>query len=186
MYNVYKIKDQYDCIDFSDNEIKKLGNFSVLQRLKSLILNNNRIQKIQNLAYSLPNLENISLIGNKITELEELDNLKDLSSLKRLILTGNTVTQLPNYRLYTIARIPSLKMLDFQKVTKTERDEANKKFQFNQDSKETDAQRKEKIRVLIENAKTIEELNRMEVLLKSKELGNDKLFDQLISKIKKN
>lgn len=26
----------------------------------------------------------------------------------------------------------------------------------------------------------------MEVLLKSKELGNDKLFDQLISKIKKN
>jgi len=35
--------DQFDCIDLSDNDIKKLENFPLLRRLRMLILNNNRI-----------------------------------------------------------------------------------------------------------------------------------------------
>ena len=35
--------DQFDTVDFSDNEIRKVDNFPLLPRLKNLLLNNNRI-----------------------------------------------------------------------------------------------------------------------------------------------
>lgn len=43
---VYKLQDQFDCIDLSDNEIVKLENFPYLSRLGILLLNNNRITRI--------------------------------------------------------------------------------------------------------------------------------------------
>ena len=45
---------------------------------------------------------------------------------------GNLVTQLPNYRLYVIHLIPSLRVLDFQKVTSKERQEATRRFDSTQ------------------------------------------------------
>lgn len=39
-------QDQFDCIDLSDNEIVKLENFPYLNRLGTLLLNNNRITRI--------------------------------------------------------------------------------------------------------------------------------------------
>ena len=38
--------DQFDTIDFSDNEIRKLDGFPYLTRGKSLLLNNNRIVRL--------------------------------------------------------------------------------------------------------------------------------------------
>ena len=35
--------DQFDTIDFSENDIRKLDGFPLLRRLKCLLLNNNRI-----------------------------------------------------------------------------------------------------------------------------------------------
>lgn len=35
--------DQFDTIDFSDNDVRKLDGFPYLKRLKCLLLNNNRI-----------------------------------------------------------------------------------------------------------------------------------------------
>lgn len=35
--------DFFNCIDLSDNEISKLSNFSLLKKLKSLLICNNRI-----------------------------------------------------------------------------------------------------------------------------------------------
>lgn len=52
MYTGYKIPeienlgatgDQFDTIDFSDNDIRRLDGFPYLKRLKCLLLNNNRI-----------------------------------------------------------------------------------------------------------------------------------------------
>lgn len=36
--------DQFDAIDFSDNEIRKLDGFPLLKRLKTLLMNNNRLR----------------------------------------------------------------------------------------------------------------------------------------------
>lgn len=35
--------DQFDTVDFSDNEVRKLDGFPLLKRLKTLLMNNNRI-----------------------------------------------------------------------------------------------------------------------------------------------
>lgn len=58
-------------MDFSDNEIRRLGNFTNLDRLTSIVATNNRIKTISSdLAESLPNLENIFLMNNKVADLQ--------------------------------------------------------------------------------------------------------------------
>ena len=44
-------------------------------------------------------------------------------------MVGNLVTQLPNYRSYVIYMMPTLRVLDYQKVTGKERLEAKKRFE---------------------------------------------------------
>jgi len=39
----FVVQDQFDTIDMSDNEIRKVDGFPLLKRLKTLFLNNNRI-----------------------------------------------------------------------------------------------------------------------------------------------
>lgn len=112
----------FECVDFSDNEIRRLGNFTNLDRLTSIVATNNRIRTIStDLAESLPNLENIFLMNNKIADLQEVVKLSACRKLQRLTLTNNLVTELPNYRLFVIAKIPSLRILDLQKVSASER-----------------------------------------------------------------
>ena len=52
--------DQYDTIDFSDNEVRKLDGFPYMTRVKSLMLNNNRIVR------SVTKLEILSEIEMKM------------------------------------------------------------------------------------------------------------------------
>jgi U2 small nuclear ribonucleoprotein A' len=42
--NLGVTKDQFDVIDFTDNNIRKIDNFPFMKRLESLLLHNNRIQ----------------------------------------------------------------------------------------------------------------------------------------------
>ena len=64
--------------------------FKSLQELKILILNNNKIQKIENLDF-LSKLEKLELRGNKITKIENLNNLK---CLKKLTLSCNLISNI--------------------------------------------------------------------------------------------
>uniref|UniRef100_A0A8B9LUP5 U2A'/phosphoprotein 32 family A C-terminal domain-containing protein n=1 Tax=Astyanax mexicanus TaxID=7994 RepID=A0A8B9LUP5_ASTMX len=99
--------DQFDTIDFSDNEIRKLDGFPLLKRLKTVLMNNNRICRVgENLEQSLPNLKELVLTSNNIQELVIL-----FFSLLR-----NPVTNKKHYRLYVINKLPQIRVLDFQKV----------------------------------------------------------------------
>jgi U2 small nuclear ribonucleoprotein A' len=61
--------------------------------LTSIVATNNRIKTISSdLAESLPNLENIFLMNNKIGDLEQVAKLSTCKRLQRLILTNNLVT----------------------------------------------------------------------------------------------
>ena len=65
--NLGSTLDQFDCIDFSDNEVRKLDGFPYLNRLKTLIFNNNRIVRVgEGLDLSLPNLQTLILTNNSI------------------------------------------------------------------------------------------------------------------------
>lgn len=110
-------QDGFDCIDLSDNEIKKLENFPRLRRLRMLLLHNNHIAKFQdNLAESIANLEYLILTGNRIAQLSELDRLACFAKLDTLALGGNPVTKRKYYREYVIHKLPQLKVLDFKKI----------------------------------------------------------------------
>lgn len=76
----------------------------------------------------MPNIESLTLINNNIEELTEIDNLSSLKSLKFLTLLRNPVAALKHYRLYTIYRIPSLRVLDFKRIRDKEREEAQKLY----------------------------------------------------------
>ncbi|EDL07231.1 small nuclear ribonucleoprotein polypeptide A', isoform CRA_b, partial [Mus musculus] len=97
--------DQFDAIDFSDNEIRKLDGFPLLRRLKTLLVNN-----------------------NSLVELGDLDPLASLKSLTYLSILRNPVTNKKHYRLYVIYKVPQVRVLDFQKVKLKERQEAEKMF----------------------------------------------------------
>jgi U2 small nuclear ribonucleoprotein A' len=60
-------------------------------------------------------------MNNKIGDLEQVAKLSTCKRLQRLTLTNNIVTELPNYRLFAISKIPSLRILDFLKVSAKER-----------------------------------------------------------------
>lgn len=110
-------QDGFDCIDLSDNEIKKLENFPRLHRLRMLLLHNNHITKVQdNLAEAVANLEYLILTGNRIAQLSELDRLACFTKLDTLALGGNPVTKRKYYREYVIHKLPQLKVLDFKKI----------------------------------------------------------------------
>ena len=96
------------------------------------MLANNRITKVDPMfAEMCPKLEVLILTNNKISSFQEIDNIARAcaASLIRLSLLGNLVTNLPHYRAFTIYRLPKLRVLDFQKVTKKERLEAKKLFE---------------------------------------------------------
>jgi len=127
--NLGATENQFDCIDLSDNEVVKLEGFPRLPRVKTLLLNNNRIARIgEDLGDALPNLETLVLTGNRLTNLADLDNLSSFANLTRLSLLDNTVCKKGNYRLYVIHRLPKLKLLDFSKVKQKEREAAIRQF----------------------------------------------------------
>ncbi|ESO03272.1 hypothetical protein HELRODRAFT_157108 [Helobdella robusta] len=121
--------DQFDVIDFTDNEIRKVDNFPLLKRIKCLLLSNNHINRIEeNLEINLPNLQSLVLMNNRMTELGDLDVLSSIKSLQSLSLLYNPVAKKKYYRLYLIHKIPQLKRIDFQKVKLKEKEAASELF----------------------------------------------------------
>ncbi|KAL9349674.1 hypothetical protein Peur_056929 [Populus x canadensis] len=127
--NLGATEDQFDTIDLSDNEIVKLENMPYLNRLGTLIINNNRITRINpNIGEYLTKLHTLVLTNNRLVNLAEIDPLSSLPKLQFLSLLDNTITKKPNYRLYVIHKLKSLRVLDFKKVKAKERAEAEHLF----------------------------------------------------------
>lgn len=190
--------DQFDCIDFTDNDLRKLDNFPLLVRLKKLLLSNNRIQKIaDNLGEQLPNLEWLILTNNLVEELGDIDALASVPKLESLCLLNNPVTTKQHYRLYVIHKLPKLRLLDFRKVKLREREAARDLFkgkkgrqlekeigikstfasakdnQPKPTSKQLTTQEIEAIKSAIAKAQTLDEIERLNQILKSGQIpGN--------------
>lgn len=127
--NLGATEDQFDTIDLSDNEIVKLENLPYLNRLGTLLINNNRITRINpNIGEYLPKLHTLVLTNNRLVNLAEIDPLASFPKLQFLSLLDNNITKKPNYRLYVIHRLKSLRLLDFKKVKNKERLEAENLF----------------------------------------------------------
>mmetsp|Transcript_15880 Transcript_15880/g.23881 ORF Transcript_15880/g.23881 Transcript_15880/m.23881 type:complete len:251 (-) Transcript_15880:202-954(-) len=122
-------RDLFDAIDLTDNLITKITNFPKLNRLSSLSFAGNVVDSVDgmNLKKNVPNLKNLNLVGNKIQGLHVISSIGGgCPNLETLALVGNPVTKRQHYRLYTINKIPSLKVLDFMKIKDAERAKAQR------------------------------------------------------------
>ncbi|CAN6877898.1 unnamed protein product [Brassica oleracea] len=191
--NLGATEDQFDTIDLSDNEIVKLENFPLLNRLGTLIINNNRITRINpNIGEFLPKLHTLVLTNNRLVNLVEIDPLASIPKLQYLSLLDNNITKKPNYRLYVIHKLKSLRVLDFIKVKAKERAEAAALFsskEVEEEAKKVSREEVQKvsdsteepdtpkvvaptqeqilaIKAAIINSQTIEEIARLEQALK--------------------
>jgi U2 small nuclear ribonucleoprotein A' len=123
-------QDQFDTIDLSDNEIKRVDNFPRLKRLRTLLLSNNFVERLgTQLGEQVAELEALVLSNNKVKALSEVDRLAALPKLATLSLVDNPVCKQPHYRAYVLHKLPALKVLDFRKVKAEERKQAAKLFQ---------------------------------------------------------
>nr|XP_006817741.1 PREDICTED: U2 small nuclear ribonucleoprotein A'-like [Saccoglossus kowalevskii] len=191
--------DQFDCIDLSDNDIRKIDGFPLLKRLRCLLLNNNRVCRFaENLQENLPQIEELILTNNSVQELGDLDPLASVKTLRVLSLLNNPVISKKHYRLYVISKLPQLKLLDFQKIRMKEREQARKVFKGQKGHQlAKDIGKKSQtfipgaglvekktgpsvddvaaIREAIANAKTLEEVERLNQMLRTGHIpGKDK------------
>ncbi|XP_063931505.1 U2 small nuclear ribonucleoprotein A'-like [Zophobas morio] len=190
--------DQFDTIDLSDNEITRLEGFPQLKKLKTLFLNNNKIQKVDaSLHERLPGLAELILTNNNLQTFTDIEDISKISSLRRLSLLKNPVAYKPNYRAYVIYKIPHVTVLDFRKVRHQERLDAKKLFggeagekrKKEMPNQSSTAQRSvkkptherpfaeqiSKIKAAILKAKTLNEVRHLEALLQAGKLPEDVL-----------
>jgi U2 small nuclear ribonucleoprotein A' len=198
--NLGGTNDAYECIDLSDNDLIKLGNFPPLKRLKTLMLMNNRISRLaEDVFHPLPNLISVTLTGNKLEKLVDLEPLTKLKTLERLSLLENPVAKVKHYRPYMIHKCSkSLRVLDFNRIKDKERKAAGLLFAHERGKKlleeiapprvVKEAEKAadggatklgpspeviERIKQAIAEAETIEEVTRLEKALKSGVLPDD-------------
>ncbi|ODV88352.1 hypothetical protein CANCADRAFT_4485 [Tortispora caseinolytica NRRL Y-17796] len=115
-------RDLNDSIDATDNDLRVLSGFGCLKRLKTLLVAKNRIKRINSsFGESAPNLTTLVLAQNEIDSFEALAALSQCSKLTYISLLDNPVTNRPNYRLWLIHRVPTLRVIDFRKVKDAER-----------------------------------------------------------------
>jgi U2 small nuclear ribonucleoprotein A' len=116
-----------------------------MRRLTTLFLSNNYIFRIGTIGGNLSSLSTLVLTNNRIASLTEIDNLASLTQLELLSLMDNPLTSHVHYRLYVIHKIPSLKCLDYQKVTREERDQSRQLFASQEGVEVLSAMEREKL-----------------------------------------
>ncbi|KAI4462096.1 u2 small nuclear ribonucleoprotein a [Holotrichia oblita] len=106
--------DQFDTIDFSENDIRKLDGFPYLKRLKCLLMNNNRIIRIgENLEDHIPNLETLILTGNHLEELRLSE--QEIRKIREAISKASSLEEVERLqKLLQAGHIPGQDMLNGQ------------------------------------------------------------------------
>ncbi|KAL0478698.1 hypothetical protein AKO1_008275 [Acrasis kona] len=103
-----------------NNLIEKIENLYHLKDLRYLNLAINSITKIENLE-SNEVLTKLDLTINYITDIFSVENLSCNHHLRELTLTGNPICNIKAYRLFVISVLPQLKILDGEEIKLQER-----------------------------------------------------------------
>ena len=105
-----------------------LDDVSLIQEMPSLEIISLSVNKIRSLKpfSGLPNLRELYLRNNMISDLNEIKNLMDCENLQILWLKENPIADNPNYRNIIISALPQLVKLDDITITEEERLNAEK------------------------------------------------------------
>jgi hypothetical protein len=102
-------------LDLSFNNINEIHGLENLAKLQDVSLYNNHIHTIAGLD-SCTQLECLSIGNNSIKQLENLMELRKFKHLRMVNLEGNPVCNDPEYRMFILAHLKSLKYLDYSLV----------------------------------------------------------------------
>jgi len=127
--NLGATRDLFDTIDLSNNEIRELDGFPLLKNLRTIIINNNRLTRVgDKVAETCPNVTELVLTNNNIAEFRELKKLSNFKDLTHISLLKNPVSKKDHYRKFLLHHNRKLRVIDFSRVKKKEREEAEALF----------------------------------------------------------
>ena len=103
----------------------ELEDISLVEKMPNLERVTFSVNNIQHLHFFIncPNLIQLHLRKNLISNFYEIEHLKQLSNLRELTLLENPISDLPNYREKIISMLPQLEILDQIRIS----DLSNKK-----------------------------------------------------------
>ncbi|XP_072521346.1 centriolin isoform X2 [Salminus brasiliensis] len=158
-------------LHLSNNEIRRIEGLEHMACLQILNLANNSIEQVPLwLAKKLRSLQSLNLQNNKIFSLHELSKLKLLKNLTKLMLADNPVADLAHYRLFLVFHLRSLELLDGDRITQHEREQAHQRFHTEEVERleqELEKRGAEMEQLQREKASALEELEQQEKLQKS-------------------
>eukprot|EP01031_Cornospumella_fuschlensis_P031627 gene31626-38221_t len=191
--NLAIIQDQFDVIDLSFNDIKHLNNIPPMPRIHTLLMHNNPVTRVGSSISNLPNLTHLILTQSEVSSLGEVKKLAVCKKLEVLVLMDSPVCRQQYYRAYVAYTLPNVKVLDYQKISQKERSDAQTLFTSaagqallsqmdgaaagsgsgaggakgaSSRAPLTDSQKRQ-VRLAIQNAKTKEEIDHIELQLKT-------------------
>ncbi|CAF0904939.1 unnamed protein product, partial [Didymodactylos carnosus] len=115
-------------LNLRSNQITTVENLDTLQYLQHLNLSCNNINSLNGFPERLNFLEVLDLADNQFQNLSEIDHLSELRLLRDLSLQRNKVTEIDDYRLSVIFKLPQLTSLDRRKIDAVEKVEAKQMF----------------------------------------------------------
>eukprot|EP01063_Lacrimia_lanifica_P031846 TRINITY_DN5337_c0_g2_i1.p1 TRINITY_DN5337_c0_g2~~TRINITY_DN5337_c0_g2_i1.p1 ORF type:complete len:653 (+),score=230.74 TRINITY_DN5337_c0_g2_i1:66-2024(+) len=111
-------------LDLSHNRVQKVEHIQHLHHLKELVLDGNFVERLPGEAAWPKGLERLSMVGNRLSCLDDLQNLRELISLEELDLRENPICSNGQYRGIAAYAALALAVLDGVAVTDAERNAA--------------------------------------------------------------
>lgn len=113
-------------LDMTNNELVIMPDLHTKADIHTVLLARNQISYLDGKMLP-PGVVNLVLASNNISSLEQLSGLyHSPKSLRNIVLRGNQVCHLQGYREYVLRLLPHLQTLDFDRVTKKDREASNK------------------------------------------------------------
>ena len=117
-------------LNLADNCIESIENIFELKRLESLNLSGNQITRIPPSISELKQLTVFRISRNELDVVKDLALLSPLSRLRRLRIDQNPISSLSHTNSFAIFSLPTLEVLNGEKVSLIERDDANSRFRI--------------------------------------------------------
>ncbi|XP_066116423.1 leucine-rich repeat-containing protein 23 isoform X1 [Saccopteryx bilineata] len=99
-------------IIMAQNMLKKVEGLESLKNLTNLHLRDNQIATLSGFSKEMKSLQYLNLRGNMITDLRELNKLRDLPKLQALVLLDNPCRDENDYRQEALVQMAQLERLD--------------------------------------------------------------------------
>ena len=109
-------------LDLSFNNLKDMNGLDALVNLKDLVLADNQIDTIAHCKCT--KLQVISLARNNITNLDEVNHLRQFPHLRDAAFAGNPIADNHNYKMHVLTYIPQLQFLDHKTVILSEEEKS--------------------------------------------------------------